>query len=317
VHVKSGIYNHQYICNPQSAICNRRLPPTLPSTLRPRVGISACLLGEAVRYDGGHKRDAVLIDALGRRVEWVAVCPEVEIGLGTPREPIQLVWSGDVTRLRAVATGVDLTERMSQYAGMRVAALAKQNLSGYVFKARSPSCGVKGVKIYDQGPRVGDRGLGAGEQEQGARRSALGAGEELEDTESGATHASGDQRRRFSRGGRGLFADELIHRYPNLPVEEETGLSDARRRAAFIERVFAYQAVRTLFTSRWTPQDLASFHASYRPAVVSRSASACHRLDRLAADAATRPRRVLADQYEAVFMQTLARRPRRHSSPSP
>jgi uncharacterized protein YbbK (DUF523 family) len=267
-----------------------------------------------VRHDGGHKRDPVLIDTLGRRVKWVPVCPEVEIGLGTPREPIQLVRSGDEIRLRTVANGIDLTERMSRYAGMRVAALAKQNLSGYVFKARSPSCGVKGVNVYSG---AGDWGLGAGEQEQGARRSALGAGEELEDTEKGATGASGDRRRRFSRGGRGLFADELIHRYPNLPVEEETGLSDARRRAAFIERVFAYQAVRTLFTRRWTPQDLASFHASYRPAVLSRSASACHRLDRLAADVATRPRRVLAEQYEAVFMQTLARLPRRHSSPSP
>lgn len=111
--------------------------------LKPRVGVSACLLGDAVRYNGGHKRHAWLVDVLGREVEWVSVCPEVEIGLGTPREPIELVGAaGGPIQLLTVSTRVDLTERMRRFAEQRVEALSALGLSGYVLKADSPSCGL-------------------------------------------------------------------------------------------------------------------------------------------------------------------------------
>lgn len=117
---------------------------------RPRVGISRCLLGDEVRYDGTHKRDEALIEALNRHVEWVPVCPEVEVGMGTPREPIQLVARGDRApsgagrvRLLGVTTGEDWTERMHTWAEARVRDLAALGLSGYVLKARSPSCGLR------------------------------------------------------------------------------------------------------------------------------------------------------------------------------
>jgi len=106
-----------------------------------RVGISACLLGERVRWDGGHKRDAFLADVLGKHVEWVAVCPEVELGLGVPRPPIDLVDVDGGTRLVVSTSGEDLTERMQAYAAWRTKGLASLALDGYVLKSKSPSCG--------------------------------------------------------------------------------------------------------------------------------------------------------------------------------
>jgi uncharacterized protein YbbK (DUF523 family) len=116
---------------------------------RPRIGISACLLGEEVRYDGGHKRDAAILETLGRLVEWVSVCPEVEAGFGTPREPMNLVRTEGGVRVITVDTARDVTETIDTYARRRVSALAFEHLSGYVLKKDSPSCGLEGVKVYD------------------------------------------------------------------------------------------------------------------------------------------------------------------------
>src|SRR3954463_11912079 len=113
-----------------------------------RVGISACLLGDEVRYDGGHKRDAFLTTVLGPLVEWVKVCPEVECGMGTPREAMRLVDEDGRIRMLTVRTAVDHTARMTAYARRRVAELTDENLSGYVLKKDSPSCGMTRVKLY-------------------------------------------------------------------------------------------------------------------------------------------------------------------------
>ena len=113
-----------------------------------RIGISSCLLGQEVRYDGGHKHDRYLTDTLGQYFQWVPVCPEVELGLGTPRETIQLVQIGGETRLRTTKTEVELTDRMRSFSKRRAAALAKEDLGGYIFKKDSPSCGMLRVKVY-------------------------------------------------------------------------------------------------------------------------------------------------------------------------
>jgi uncharacterized protein YbbK (DUF523 family) len=107
-----------------------------------RIGISRCLLGEHVRHDGGHKRDDVLLKALGRHVEWVPVCPEVEVGMGTPREAMRLAGDPHAPRLITINTGIDHTDAMTRFARRRVRELEALDLSGYVFKARSPSCGI-------------------------------------------------------------------------------------------------------------------------------------------------------------------------------
>lgn len=120
----------------------------MTSNRPPRLGISACLLGREVRYDGGHKRDPFLVDVLGRFVEWVPVCPEAEAGFGTPREPMRLVRRPDGVRVLTVKTGVDVTRTLDAFAARRVGELADEDLSGYVLKKDSPSCGMERVKVY-------------------------------------------------------------------------------------------------------------------------------------------------------------------------
>ena len=171
--------------------------------MKPRVGISRCLLGDDVRYDGTNKRSAVVAE-LSADVEWVSVCPEVEVGMGVPREPIQLSAdrngvrsAGERVRLTGVHTGEDWTSRMDAWARQRVAELAALPISGFVLKARSPSCGPAGVLVHKD---AGD---------------------------AAAT-------------GRGLFAEALAIAMPGLPMVDEEALEDPRIRERFIQSVRAF-----------------------------------------------------------------------------
>jgi uncharacterized protein YbbK (DUF523 family) len=165
--------------------------------VRPRVGISRCLAGDEVRYDGGHKRNDGILESLGRVVEWVMVCPEVEAGMGTPREPIELVARPDgvrsgstLARAIGVRTGQDWTDTLAVYAARRAAGLKELGLAGFVLKARSPSCG----PVYWNGStpflEIGDM--------------------------------------------RGLFAQALLDAMPDLVIADEDELADPVRRAAFL-----------------------------------------------------------------------------------
>ena len=139
---------------------------------------------------------------LGPLVEWVKVCPEVEVGMGTPREPIHLVDDHGVIRLLTVNTGIDHTASMTAWSARKVAALAGEDLCGFILKAESPSCGPAGVKVHpDAAPAT--------------------------------------------KTGIGLFAQALLARFPDLPIEDEQGLADAQRREQFLERVFAYHRLRS------------------------------------------------------------------------
>jgi len=113
-----------------------------------RIGISSCLIGEPVRFDGGHKRDGYLNETFARFVEWVPVCPEVEMGLGTPRDTMRLETHAGEIRVINPKSGDDLTRRMETFSRRRVAALASEDLCGYVLKKNSPSCGMERVKVY-------------------------------------------------------------------------------------------------------------------------------------------------------------------------
>lgn len=115
-----------------------------------RIGVSRCLLGEPVRYDGQHKHDHYITDTLGRHFEFVGVCPEVECGLGVPRESMRLVGDPDNPRLITTRTGVDFTERMQTWIAKRIVQLEKEDLYGFIFKARSPSSGMENVKVYNE-----------------------------------------------------------------------------------------------------------------------------------------------------------------------
>ena len=176
--------------------------------MKPRVGISRCLLGEDVRYDGTNRLSAAVAE-LTSLVEWVSVCPEVEVGMGVPREPIQLSRRGDgvrsgseSVRLEGVQTGEDWTDRMDRWAAARAAELAAARISGFVLKARSPSCGPAAVLVHD---------------------------------ESGAPPMP---------TGRGLFAEVLTAIIPGLPMIDEEALEDGQERERFLQTVRAFAATR-------------------------------------------------------------------------
>ena len=116
---------------------------------RVRILVSACLLGEKVRYDGGHKRDTFLIETLGPFVEWVRVCPEVDCGLPVPREAMRLLGDPKKSpRLVTNRTGIDHTERMERWAKGRLDELPGVDLCGYMCKKDSPSCGMEPVGVF-------------------------------------------------------------------------------------------------------------------------------------------------------------------------
>jgi len=230
-----------------------------------RVGISSCLLGESVRFDGGHKRDRFLTDTFGRFVEWVPVCPEVEVGMGTPREAVHLVREGDGVRMVGVRSGTDHTQAMRRFARARARALRGEDLCGYVLKKDSPSCGMERVKV----------------------RSAKGMPR---------------------REGRGLFAAELLDGMPLLPVEEEGRLHDPTLRENFVERVFAYRRLRSLFAGRWSRRRLVAFHTAHKLQLLAHSPEGYRALGRLVAGAKTLSGAELRRRYERGFMEALSRR---------
>ncbi len=127
---------------------------------RIRLGVSTCLLGESVRYDGGHKRDRFITDTLAHYVNLVPVCPEVECGLSIPREAMRLVGDDDSPRLMTQKTGIDYTEQMQQWARGRLRELEKENLRGFIFKSQSPSSGMERVKVYNDSGMARKTGVG-------------------------------------------------------------------------------------------------------------------------------------------------------------
>lgn len=228
-----------------------------------RVGISACLLGEEVRYDGGHKRDTFLTEILGRFVEWVPVCPEVEAGFGTPREAMHLVRRDNGIRLITVTSQRDVTTALRNASSRRIRDLEHEHLSGYVLKKNSPSCGLMRVKLRDSGGMP-------------------------------------------SSSGRGLFAAALAEHFPHLPLEEEGRLSDPRIRENFIERVFGYWRLRSLFRKGWTVADLVRFHTAHKLILMSHSPRACTALGRVVGTAKTSGRAETERAYSEGFMRALA-----------
>lgn len=236
-----------------------------PDPPKLRIGVSACLLGQEVRYNGGHKRDAFLTDTFGRYVEWVAVCPEVEVGMGTPRPPVRLERRGEETRLVMPSTGEDYTDAMRAWGQRRVEALAGMDLDGYVLKKDSPSCGMERVKVYS------------------------GAGAPAKD-------------------GRGLFAEALIARLPDLPVEEEGRLNDPLLRENFIARVFVHHRWREGEREGWTRASLMRFHERHKFLLMARNQNGMRRLGRLLGDSGKEtPAAELAASYRKGLTEVLQR----------
>ena len=237
---------------------------------RLRIGVSSCLLGEEVRYNGGHKRDPFLTDMLGHYVEWVPVCPEVEIGLGTPRPAMRLVriggGIGDV-RMVTPETGADHTEAMRSYSDRRVEELAAERLAGYILKKDSPSCGMERVKLYP--------------------------------AEGGAPN----------KEARGLFAEALLRRHPDLPVEEEGRLHDPLLRENFVTRIFVRARWMRDQENGWTRALLMRFHERHKFLFMARNQSGMRRLGRLLGGSAKTDR---ADDLAAAYLAGMTEVLRRH-----
>lgn len=125
-----------------------------------KIGISTCLLGEKVRFDGGHKHAPFITDTLGKLFTFVGVCPEVGCGLSTPREAMRLEGDPAAPRLMTIKTRQDLTEQMLAFCREKVSELEKEGLCGFIFKKNSPSSGLFRVKVYKRGvPVESGRGL--------------------------------------------------------------------------------------------------------------------------------------------------------------
>ena len=197
--------------------------PTSPS--RPKLGISACLLGANVRYNGGHKASRLCLEDFARHFDFVPLCPEVAIGLGVPRPTLRLV--GEATQPRAVASAVDSRDAtldhsaaLRRYGAEQAGQLSE--LGGFIFMQKSPSCGLHRVKLY---------------AEDGQPPMA---------------------------GARGLFAEAFCAARPELPVEEEGRLHDPRLRENFVTRIYAHLDWLALCRAGLTHKAILDFHSRHK-----------------------------------------------------
>lgn len=217
-------------------------------------------MGEKVRFDGQHKKNAFVLESLGPHVRWVSVCPEVEAGFSIPRESIRLV-QGKKT-IEAHMGGTVVTATLSNFSEAKAKALAAMGLRGFILKKGSPSCGLERVRVYT------DRGLPCGTTQ-------------------------------------GLFASALVKAFPNLPVEEEGRLKDAKIRENFIERVFAYDRLEKFFDSSWTLAELIAFHTAHKLQLLAHCPETYRQLGRRVAEAKNEDKDRLRTEYSQGFMRGL------------
>lgn len=273
-----------------------------PTSSRPRVGVSSCLLGHQVRFDGGHKRQAFLLEDLAGFVDLVPVCPEVEMGLGVPRETLRLVVPAGgpqdrpedgpedrpedgprhrptdarpQPRLVGNQTGRDHTDGMNGWAAGRIAELARLDLDGYVLKKDSPSCGLERVRLYREGAPSSTQP---------------------------------------SRTGTGLYAQALASALPGLPLTEEGWLMDAGRRESFLARLFTHHRLRTALEAASSSRAretssarhaLVKIHAAHKFLYMAHSPRGQHALGRVVARVAEVPAEELAPTYIGLAMGLL------------
>ncbi len=238
-----------------------RPQPPLP------LAISECLLGSQVRYDGSGARSSFPHAALGGLFVYRGICPEVGIGLGTPREPIRLVRTGSGVRVVGVRDASrDVTQALRDFARAQDALL--DEVAGYVLMKGSPSCGLFRVKVYRQ--------------------------------------SSGPDGAPPERSGRGVYAATVVEDRPNLPVEENGRLHDPVLRENFVTRTFAYAHWQALERAGLTAGRLVTFHSCYKYLLMAHSVPHYQRAGRLLADLkADLPGKARA--YLSTLMEGLSR----------
>ncbi len=251
---------------PKPSTSNVASDPQSPPADPIRVGISRCLLGDQVRYDGQHKRSTFAAEVLAEHFQFVPVCPEVEVGMSIPREPVRLVGLGTENiaspRMVAPKSGIDWTEKMNRFCQRRVRELESLELNGFILQQKSPSCGMERVKLF--GPKNQPRSVGVG-----------------------------------------LFAAELMKQYPLLPVEEEGRLNDMSLRENFLVRVFSYSRLRKLFKQRWSRGKMVEFHSQHKYLLMAHQPAALKTLGRLVAEIKQYSAVDFRNEYGNQFMHIL------------
>ena len=240
-----------------------------------RIGASSCLLGHHVRYDGGHKRHQTVTETLSRYFEIIAVCPEIEVGMGVPREPVDLIGDPVAPRMMGQRSGRDWSEVMQRHGRQRAAEMERLGVCGFVLKEGSPSCGLDGVPVRAW---WGDAPLAAGLRPQPAQAPSTASG---------------------------LFAHALTDALPLLPVEPEGRLDDASACGNFVERVHAYRDWRECAGEGATVSRLREFHASHKLALLAHSERHLRLLGRLLAEAANAAAEDVAAAYGNAFMEAM------------
>lgn len=230
-----------------------------------KLGVSACLLGHEVRYNGGHKRSHYIQSILSEHFELIPLCPEVGIGMGTPRPPIHLIATEKNNEVFIEATEVNdhsqrYTLKLKEYAKQQAEKL--QHASGYIFMQKSPSCGYKPVKLYHEN------------------------GMPLSKTQ-------------------GIYAAELDTLLPLMPKEDAGRLNDAHIRENFLARVSAYADWQKNVASNLSKHTLTQFHVRYKYTLMSHHIASYQSLGRLLSDLKSQPLENISEKYIAVFMTAL------------
>ncbi|PCE65582.1 DUF523 and DUF1722 domain-containing protein [Salinivibrio sp. YCSC6] len=231
------------------------------------VGVSACVIGEKVRFDSGHKRSPFVTKELAPYVNFVPVCPEVAIGLPVPRPTIRLLDKGNVGNIRLVETkdaSKDHTERMVAFSERKADELAHKALRGYIVCAKSPTCGMERVKVYRENGYTSDI------------------------------------------SGVGLYTQALMDRMPWLPIEEDGRLNDPILRENFVFRLFALDDLYRSVESGVTRKALVAFHSRYKLVLMAHSPERYRELGRFMANIAEYDIDDFFHQYRTQFMQSLA-----------
>lgn len=228
------------------------------------IGLSACLAGQEVRFDKSHKKSNFVMNELARHVEFKTFCPEVAIGLPIPRPTIRQVIDNGVIKVCRPDGSGDVTEALAEY-GQKVAK-ASGDLSGFIFTAKSPSCGMERVKIY---------------------------------------HIDEDHKATGSEmTGVGMFAKQIMEHNPALPCEENGRLNDPNIRENFVQRVFAYDDWKKNVEADLTKHNILQFHARHKYMLLSHSQKDYKELGNFLGTSDL-PTEELASHYIVNFMTAL------------
>lgn len=243
-----------------------------------KLGISSCLLGNEVRFDGGHKRSNYIDKTLTRFFDFQTFCPEVAIGLGIPRPPIRLIQKKEADGKKAYAVDVknnelDYTNELKNYSEM-IASNYLSDISGYIFKKDSPSCGMERVKVYSPEGHF------------------------------------------IHKDGVGVYAEVIKKHFPHMPMEEEGRLNDANLCESFLTRVYLYNDWQNMQKAGLTAHGLVNFHSQQKYLFMAHNQQVARQLGQMVAKAGNEDIKQLAEEYIGLAMEVLKKQPdrKRHTN---